>query len=66
MLLAKRCGEIDIIFGGHSHTVLDHPVKENRTWIVQGGSHGRFAGVYEWEAGELTGGLFPLQANQPI
>ena len=59
--LAQACGDIDIIFGGHSHTVLEHPVKENQTWIVQGGSHGRFAGVYEWEDGELKGGLVPLK-----
>ena len=60
-VLAQQCGEIDIIFGGHSHTVLEQPVKENETWIVQGGSHGRFAGVYEWDDGTLSGGLIPLQ-----
>lgn len=59
-VLAQKCPEIDIIFGGHSHTVLEHPIKENQTWIVQGGSHGRFAGVYEWEDGIMTGGLVPL------
>lgn len=59
-LLAQQCGDIDIIFGGHSHTVLEHPVKENQTWIVQGGSHGRFAGVYQWSDGNLTGSLVPL------
>lgn len=59
-LLAQKCGDIDIIFGGHSHTVLERPVKENQTWIVQGGSHGRFAGVYKWEDRELTGGLVSL------
>jgi 2',3'-cyclic-nucleotide 2'-phosphodiesterase (5'-nucleotidase family) len=59
-LLAQQCGDIDIIFGGHSHTVLEQPVKENQTWIVQGGSHGRFAGVYEWEDGNFTGELVPL------
>lgn len=59
-VLAQICPEIDIIFGGHSHTVLEHPIKENHTWIVQGGSHRRFAGVYEWEDGIMTGGLVPL------
>jgi len=62
-LLAQRCGDIDIIFGGHSHTVLEQPVKENQSWIVQGGSHARFAGVYEWEDGVLTGGLVPLSQS---
>ena len=61
VVLAQKCPDIDITFGGHSHTVLEEPVRENHTWIVQGGSHGRFAGVYEWEAGVLTGGLIPLQ-----
>lgn len=60
-VLAQKCPEIDIIFGGHSHTVLDTPVQVERTWIVQTGSHGRFAGVYEWEDGLLRGELVPLQ-----
>lgn len=62
-VLAQQCGDIDIIFGGHSHTVLEHPVKENQTWIVQGGSHGRFAGVYEWDMGNLVGGLVSLNQS---
>ncbi len=62
-LLAETCPEIDIIFGGHSHTVLESPVLVNQTWIAQGGSHGRFAGVYRWEDGALTGGLVPLPAK---
>ena len=63
VVLAQKCPDIDIIFGGHSHTVLEEPVRENHTWIAQGGSHGRFAGVYEWEGGVLTGGLVPLGAQ---
>lgn len=59
-VLAARCADIDIIFSGHSHTVLQEPLKENQTLIVQGGSHGRFAGHYEWEDGKLTGNLIPL------
>ena len=62
-LLAQQCGDIDIIFGGHSHTILEHPVKENQTWIVQGGSHGRFAGTYEWEDGILSGKLVALNQS---
>jgi 5'-nucleotidase len=61
--LAQRCPDIDIIFGGHSHTVLPNPLRENKTWIVQGGSHGRYAGVYEWENGVLTGELVPLSRS---
>ena len=62
-LLAQQCGDIDIIFGGHSHTVLEQPVRESHTWIVQGGSHGRYAGVYEWEGGILSGGLISLNQS---
>lgn len=59
--LAKAAPEIDIIFGGHSHTVLQEPHREGKTYICQGGSHNRFAGVYQWENGMLTGGLRPLR-----
>jgi 2',3'-cyclic-nucleotide 2'-phosphodiesterase (5'-nucleotidase family) len=53
-------GVFDAVFGGHSHTVLDQPVKVGRTWIAQGGSHGRFVGQYEWDERGLHGGLVPL------
>ncbi len=57
--LAERKLGYDIIFGGHSHTVLETPQRVADTWICQGGSHNRFVGVYEWEDGELTGALRP-------
>ena len=59
LTLAERCPEIDLILGGHSHTVLETPLLVGRTFICQGGSHGRFLGRYEWSAGVLTGGLHP-------
>ncbi len=62
-VLAEKCPDIDVIAGGHSHTVLLQPEKIGNTWIVQGGSHGRYAGVYEWEDSELTGGLVPLSRS---
>jgi 2',3'-cyclic-nucleotide 2'-phosphodiesterase (5'-nucleotidase family) len=46
-------GAYDVIFGGHSHTVLMTPERV---------SHNRFAGVYQWD-GELQGGLAPLPAS---
>lgn len=52
-------GPFDLVLGGHSHTVLMEPERVGKTWICQGGSHGRFVGVYEWD-GELRGGLRPL------
>lgn len=39
-------GEVDIICGGHSHTVLEQPVMEAGVAIIQGGSFGRY--VNEW------------------
>ncbi len=63
-LVAKVPG-IDILFGGHSHTVLESPERTGETWIVQGGSHGRFVGVYDYEVATktLSGGLHPLRAS---
>ncbi|MDR3689300.1 MAG: hypothetical protein P4L46_07975 [Fimbriimonas sp.] len=59
--LAERCQSIDVILGGHSHTVLNTPMKVGRTSICQGGSHNRYAGDYEWtDVSGLTGGLKPL------
>lgn len=49
--LAQSTGDIDLILGGHSHTVLDAPLRIGSTWICQGGSHGKFFGRYEWEPG---------------
>ncbi len=62
-LLAEATPEIDLIFGGHSHTVLDEPVQVGNTWIAQGGSHARFLGVYDYDprSKTLSGGLRPLK-----
>lgn len=59
--LAERVAGIDVILGGHSHTVLASPQRVGTTWICQGGSHSHFAGLYTWENGELTGGLRELE-----
>jgi 2',3'-cyclic-nucleotide 2'-phosphodiesterase (5'-nucleotidase family) len=53
-------GLVDVILGGHSHTVLPMPELVGSTWIAQGGSHGRFMGRYEWANGALSGGLVSL------
>lgn len=62
--LAETTSDIDIILGGHSHTVLQEPLRVGATWVCQGGSHARFVGRYEWDtqARSLTGGLVPLPA----
>ena len=60
--LAQAVEGIDIILGGHSHTVLSEPECVGTTWIAQGGSHGHYFGVYEWSEGALTGGLRPFES----
>lgn len=62
-ILAQKCPEIDIILGGHSHTILPKPEKVGQTWICQGGSHARFIGKYQWEDGELQGSLIDWKAK---
>jgi len=58
LALAEKCPILDIILGGHSHTVLESPVKVGNVAICQGGSHNRCAGVYNWSPEKgLTGGL---------
>lgn len=42
--LAAAVEGIDVIVGGHSHTVLERPVLVGETWIVQAGSYGLFLG----------------------
>jgi 5'-nucleotidase/UDP-sugar diphosphatase len=43
-LLALQLSDVDLIFGGHSHTVLFQPVKVNNILIFQAGSRGQFLG----------------------
>lgn len=57
--LAESTENIDIIFGGHSHTVLEQPIQVGKAWIAQGGSHAHYFGEYEWSDGVLNGGLVP-------
>jgi 5'-nucleotidase len=37
-------GQVDVIVGAHSHTVLPSPVVESGVLIVQAGSHGQYVG----------------------
>lgn len=57
--LAEACPEIDVIFGGHSHTVLEEPRSVGKTWICQGGSHAHYFGLYEWDSDRFSGRLDP-------
>lgn len=60
--LAQACPLFDVILGGHSHTVVEEPVRVGDTFVCQGGSHGRFVGRYVWKGRgqSLEGGLIPL------
>lgn len=60
-LKLAEAGVFDIIFGGHSHTILEKPELHGKTWVAQGGSHARYAGMYTWDfaARTLAGGLLP-------
>ncbi len=53
MLLASLCPEISIILGGHSHDILEKPVKVNDTFICHTGSHGKYVGMYHWNKGVM-------------
>lgn len=61
--IAEACPTLSVILGGHSHTVLEQPTRIGDVWIVQGGSHARFLGVYDWDpaARMLSGGLETLK-----
>jgi len=45
--LAEQVEGIDVIVGGHSHTVLDDPLLVRGTIIVQAGYYGLYLGVLE-------------------
>ncbi len=46
-LLALQLSKVDVIIGGHSHTILRQPVEVNNILVCQAGSHGRFVGLLE-------------------
>jgi 5'-nucleotidase len=52
--LAEATSLYDLILGGHSHTLLESPLVVDGTPILQAGSHGRYAGIYRWDAGALV------------
>lgn len=44
LLLAQRIPEIHVIIGGHTHTVLDPPLKIKNTLIAQSGANAEYLG----------------------
>lgn len=57
--LAEASPEIDLILGGHSHSVLAEPVIIGNTAICQTGSHARFMGKYIWDGSLQSYELIP-------
>lgn len=55
--LAKAVQGIDVIIGGHSHTPLMHPKRENGVIICQAGAKGRYLGkldlTFDLEKGKM-------------
>lgn len=61
--IAQATDKIDLIIGGHSHTLLEQPLREGKTTIVQAGSHARFVGrvtVRVDGSASIDGGLLHL------
>ncbi|MCK4835934.1 MAG: 5'-nucleotidase C-terminal domain-containing protein, partial [Candidatus Aminicenantes bacterium] len=55
--LARELGELDVIIGGHSHTIIEEPGLSNGVLIVQTGSKNRYLGKIELvlKEGRLAG-----------
>jgi 2',3'-cyclic-nucleotide 2'-phosphodiesterase (5'-nucleotidase family) len=53
--IAERVPGIDIIVGGHSHTVVTPPYIAGKTIIVQAGSWGNYLGVLDLQLDPATG-----------
>lgn len=61
--IAQTTDKIDLIIGGHSHTLLEQPLREGKTTIVQAGSYARFVGrvtVRVDGSASIDGGLLHL------
>ncbi|MCU0289782.1 MAG: bifunctional metallophosphatase/5'-nucleotidase [Acidobacteria bacterium] len=46
-ILANQMGDLDLIIGGHSHTIIKEPKEVNGVLITQAGSNARFLGRIE-------------------
>jgi 5'-nucleotidase / UDP-sugar diphosphatase len=53
--VASAVPGIDVIVGGHSHTVIPKPLKLDNTLILQAGAYGLYLGVLELVVNETTG-----------
>jgi 5'-nucleotidase/UDP-sugar diphosphatase len=53
--LARKVQGIDVIVGGHSHTLLEKPIVIDSTLILQASAYGKYVGVLDlvWENGKV-------------
>jgi len=61
--IAQRVPGVDVIIGGHSHTVVTPPVIEGKTIIVQAGSWGNYLGVLDLELDASSGRVIQYSRN---
>lgn len=54
--LAARVPGIDVIVGGHSHTVLEKPIRVDETLVVQAGEYGKYLGVLRLQVAQRPDG----------
>jgi 2',3'-cyclic-nucleotide 2'-phosphodiesterase (5'-nucleotidase family) len=62
-MIASECIDLDLVVGGHSHVVLDHPDTSAGVPVAQAGSHGRFVGRVVLEE---TGDRWALRTAEVI
>lgn len=64
--LAQECNRIDLIVGGHSHSILTQPLWSGRTPIVQAGHHAHYLGrvvVTRGDTWQVSGELIPVTSE---
>lgn len=62
--LLEQVKGIDILLGGHSHDLLDEPLRVGDGWLMHVGSHAFQAGLHEYRNGTLTTHLETLRSRR--
>jgi len=68
--LAQAAPDLDVIIGGHSHTLVEPPTRVGKTLVCQAGSYGRYVGQLDMlvRAGDVVkhrGFLRPVDEQIP-
>ncbi len=61
--LASEVAGIDLIVGGHSHTLVEEPVRVGETWVVQANYYGTHVGYLELLVDTDEGGIDELEGG---